>query len=1520
MSQLGDLVISLAGDIAKFTEAMTRAEVIAGNTAKKIDGAMATAEKAVYGLAVGFLSFKTIDAFTSSIDGATQAAAELHKMAKNTASTAEELSRLKGVAKSSGTDLATVASGLVGLSKSMFDTASGTGKARDTFAALKLEVKDGNGQLKNTTDFMLELAQKLEGVGNKTQVLAMAQKAMKGSGSELVGFMKELAEAGLAEAKVTNQQAAEAFAYQRTLRQLDGAKKALSNTISQQVTPVMDAFARMLLQVRTQAGGLNDTVKHMAEENQIRQWAIDAGVGMAMVLDGFRNIWFGIKTVGEAVMVVAVFFIESFKNIGTGLGVLVAEFVDFGKLLMGIALIMAGQWQAGAVVLKDAMNGIQSGLDVMGARFESSFTNIKTAAGTFFDSFDERANNFGANSFVEKFLKQLEGMGAGLKKVGKEATGTTDIIKKFEKDAISSLTLSLAKDIAALQVNFESMRKFGVETKATASAEMALQLASMSASGALAEHARKTGESEAATRKRMMGMAELKDELTIMIQVEREYISTMEANRKAMGASVQAIVDQIEQQKQANAVYGLGVDAATNYAIGLLQAKLAAAELMEGSEDLVKSLELQIEKLQVLGKLQRSGEGARIMVDGWKNAAEEFGSLIRQMATDADGTLDYLENRFKQFFADLAAMMATKLVLQIAANLTGSGALMTAAAQIGQGTATGAISNWLTGASAANTGYGMLTGNSFGAVGSMYTGAANYLGFGASGSLSTANGMAGIMQLEGGGTIAGGTAPTSTALGPWAGAAIYAAIIAAAMMYNDHLFQSGWRQDGQDSRSDMYGGGFNHLTDNFFRGLGMSDRLASVLSGSSVTARLFGHGARHDDEYGVLGSFTGRGLDAVNYQDWSQRGGLFRSDIRRQGREGDLTPLDAEQKEFFDTFNEALRGTTDLLGALLNIDVSQVLADYAHDFQIAIKDRTPEQIAEAFSNLFGTVLQEQVESIFKAGGDDELAQYVHRLKGTGEEITRAIQELVGTMAALDAINLKGLDVHALMAYQQAGETLTQTLERVGGGWLKLKDAFTSDAVKFDRAKTDLRNLYNSLREFGYEVPTTREGWLSVMESIDQSTEAGRELFMRMMALAPAFDAVSSAAENMQASFVAFMSEHRPGYAAALAGRNLGNATSAFMAANTWTAGMSPDELVAALWTISDEDFARYSTEQQALILTILGLDSSLKGATKALDVVGNAIHSFNYAGAAAEAQNNANSWVGNLHNIFQGDFKDSQPAVIAAIRGRMANLQNLIDAPGAAQNVEQWTKWRNELFALQHLLDMSQADLNKFWEFEGVAPGHGKELLDLDKWYEESKLALEGNIPGLLALEEEFQRRRKEIMEGGITEALASAIANLRKWRDGLKINNELTTFTPMQQLDEARKQYEKLLALAQTGDVDAINQLAGAGDAYLKIAREIFASSSMYSVIFDKILSDTGLIIGEGSGPGAWGNLDDALPEGKLASSDDIKDVNDTLALVLAALQNGISTTDPATAAALDRLALTIERLASAKSSLLRA
>jgi tape measure domain-containing protein len=99
------------------------------------------------------------------------------------------------------------------------------------------------------------------------------------------------------------------------------------------------------------------------------------------------------------------------------------------------------------------------------------------------------------------------------------------------------------------------------------------------------------------------------------------------------------------------------------------------------------------------------------------------------------------------------------------------------------------------------------------------------------------------------------------------------------------------------------------------------------------------------------------------------------------------------------------------------------------------------------------------------------------------------------------------------------------------------------------------------------------------------------------------------------------------------------------------------------------------------------------------------------------------------------------------------------------------------------------------------------------------------------------------IMQGYSEQAAAAKniidyVKQIKSYVDGLKVNDQLSPLSHEERLNEARAQFSTQLALAQTGDQDALSKITQFADEYLGEARNYFASSADYAAIFSNVTS----------------------------------------------------------------------------------
>ena len=160
------------------------------------------------------------------------------------------------------------------------------------------------------------------------------------------------------------------------------------------------------------------------------------------------------------------------------------------------------------------------------------------------------------------------------------------------------------------------------------------------------------------------------------------------------------------------------------------------------------------------------------------------------------------------------------------------------------------------------------------------------------------------------------------------------------------------------------------------------------------------------------------------------------------------------------------------------------------------------------------------------------------------------------------------------------------------------------------------------------------------------------------------------------------------------------------------------------------------------------------------------------------------------------------------------------------------------------------------------------------------------NAEALASLQTLFQTKWDDILNGvASSSALESAKSRLGEWWQGLFLNQQLSPLTLRERFEEAKRQYQTTLGLAQGGDVNAIGNLSGISQTVLELARQLMASSPAYTAFFREIAEQTGAVAGI-SQADINSRLYGALPTSSpLASSADIARLDQRIAELTTAL-----------------------------------
>lgn len=382
----------------------------------------------------------------------------------------------------------------------------------------------------------------------------------------------------------------------------------------------------------------------------------------------------------------------------------------------------------------------------------------------------------------------------------------------------------------------------------------------------------------------------------------RELYRRQLVNEKDMRDELQKAVE-AAGSKEALAL-AKGAASYEDYEQSVLAAAAAAAELSLQVEESAAHVEAM----------------ANVIVSGLADGVDAFADFAVDGMRKFDDLWDGLKNAAKRGLRDMIAEIAKqKLIIPIQTQIMNGIS--------GQG-----------GGFSLDSLMGLFGGNGSAAGGKNLSNIAGLLskgqglfsaGAGAASSGISAGSLAGfgnnVAAFAGGGaSAASGTAAAGAGAASTAAAAVpIIGWIVAGMMKNAELFDQGWDiANGESWAGKIATAGAVGLADKGFRGLGFNDKTASILSGSSIHAKLFGRSAPKVTGQGITGDYGFGGFNGQSYADIKAKGGLFRSD-KKWTQYGALDPgIDRT----FDMAARQVRGAATDLAKQLGVDLSGQLA------------------------------------------------------------------------------------------------------------------------------------------------------------------------------------------------------------------------------------------------------------------------------------------------------------------------------------------------------------------------------------------------------------------------------------------------------------------------------------------------------------------------------------------------------------------------------------------------------------------
>lgn len=508
-------------------------------------------------------------------------------------------------------------------------------------------------------------------------------------------------------------------------------------------------------------------------------------------------------------------------------------------------------------------------------------------------------------------------------------------------------------------------------------------------------------------------------------------------------------------------------------------------------------------------------------------------------------------------------------------------------------------------------------------------------------------------------------------------------------------------------------------------------------------------------------------------------------------------------------------------------------------------------------------------------GLDDFGVATLRAGANVEAITAAQLELDAANARLNSTLADMGDITDTYA-QALVRAREYLLEGAGGAdafaekWQFFSDNFISDAVKLVAVQDSvnaafanmsagsnggLAGLGKQLSDLGYAIPKTNDEFAELVlkatnaaAGVGDFAESNADLTNTLLNLAPAFNQVQQAAQEAANSLNDYLEQSFY--------------TDAEQKSRKVASGLL--ELTAVLEPLGLS--TSMSHAEFLLLLPTLGLSAEAANnlahsfvdvngsAQDAADALANVVDSLNSFGTISVSYGSIyESAAAQVEKISQtvstsmsgASFSTSTSAQITALTELVRKSQfDLSKTPGGPSFSANRNYYEEIIRQANQEIGGLVKDLTDYTILEAQYSGKGEQLLNLQKWNEEQTKLYRDNGISMIALEQEYQRQRLEIINGGNEAAVSetSKFADtLSAWLRSLDQNAALSPLTAQQQQIEAETQYVLDIARANAGDATALANITKDAELYLSTTKAVSGFGADYSAVYSKVRTEVG-------------------------------------------------------------------------------
>lgn len=580
----------------------------------------------------------------------------------------------------------------------------------------------------------------------------------------------------------------------------------------------------------------------------------------------------------------------------------------------------------------------------------------------------------------------------------------------------------------------------------------------------------------------------------------------------------------------------------------------------------------------------------------------------------------------------------------------------------------------------------------------------------------------------------------------------------------------------------------------------------------------------------------------INYGEW-------RSDLTSTGKFGfNIRDMEGDELTSLQEFGDAMAQLDAVMASTRTPEEIDSIKAAMDDFNMGTGNTLGEGVTQAFNRRLESIIDAggyQFGELAKSASDTfgELTQNITalagmevKLDGFGDQVSADVRaELervagddlgvaIGSMSkALDSMALMSVGAERLnLAFDATAAGAIHAasyMQDIAGGVENLaavqqgyyQSAYSGNE-RLSRSQADLHETLSGVTD---AVPQTVAELRGMVEAADLNTDAGAELALQLMQLAPALQQTTAAVQ------------------------------SAIQAQYQDALGRAPDEGGVNYWM--DQVSSGALTLEQALD----AIASSAEGAASGADNAAGSIADMSAAISARESLERellkAQGDTAALRQLELDKLSDLAGAEDQGLVALQERIWALADAEDAEKKAAQAAREKSqaeraiaqERRGLESQLLQVQGDTEALRQLELASLNESNRALQERIWTIQDEMA---------AAEKAAQAEREAVSQsmdiiGRIQSARDNqlnaelgAIRTLSQLYDSLQLSSQ-SILDPLERMNEAQRQFAKLQVRAENGDTAAVGELQGASTGYLDAVAAYYGQSSeQYARVFNDV------------------------------------------------------------------------------------